>query len=312
MFFPNEIWEIILSNVYDPVNLSNFRQTCKLFNYILTNRTKIIKDERKNDHFPKLSRNKSLNLNFLYSFSNLKILDFPVQINNFKNLYKISELNLSKITINIDKKNTISVLLFLVSYKKEKSLKNVVFKIIQGKSIRWLTNKKYALYNSEFEIADNYLMGLCNCKTLITNSNYRLESSLKNLIYLSPIERLKFIDYMPPLHVKSYSWRPIATEDRRKINKLTKLSASINALQEVRPNIKKYEMPILPKHSEKMKDVFFNSKNFAVLHEGNCYENYENKLVYYYSSKIYYKNGIDLDNLPEGEDYIDSLFDFQL
>lgn len=308
---PNEILEIILSNIKDPVNLSNCRKTCKLFNYILTNRNRNI------ENIKQISKNKSLNIDFLNSFLNIKILDFPVKIRHFTDLYEIGKLNISKFTFQIDKKDNVSLLLFLLDYNREKirkykNLKNTVFKIIQGKTIRWITNKKYAVYNADFEISDNYLIKICCCETLITNSRYSLYSSVKNIIYLSTIEKLKFIDYIPPLHIKSYSWRPIASQNKNKINKLKNLSRSITSLLEVRPNVIKYEMPILPKHYKKMKDIFFNAESFGILHEKRNSKEYEDNLVYYYSSKNYHKNGIDLDNPPDGEDYIDSLFKIDL
>lgn len=320
MEIPTEIWEIILSNISDVTSLSSCRKTCHIFREILTNRNEKIEKEKRRIFQEKIKKRnrkeKEIKLDFLLTFPKLKIADYPIVIKKYNDFYNIYTLKnrlkkLRKITLRLEIDPGLFSI-FLESYPD--ILKEMVLKIVNLNSITWMTKNYYAKYGSDdLNITDFNLMNVCECKHFI--SNYKMEKDfyfplIESYTYLSTIDDLSFSDYEAPLFCKNYYWRPIKYEDRRKIDNLFSLSSSINLISEVRPKVKTYELPILPQHIEKMKNVYFNCNSYRTLYSSDDFLNgsCEEKCFYYSSQKIFFLEGIDLSNPPDAETYIDNLF----
>ena len=155
--FPLEIYEIILDNIFDVETISNCRKTCTFFNEILTRRCIKITENKKRDYnnpFPRLSRNKNLILNFLYSFQNIRCLDFPIFVNH-SIFQKVSKLNLERLTIRTE---DITEILYCIDIfiRQGKTLK-----IIKDKNIYWLKENFFGKFNGNYDFNDELLMDIC-------------------------------------------------------------------------------------------------------------------------------------------------------
>jgi len=292
MIFPNEIYEIILEYITDVESISNCRKTCFLFNEILKKSCIKISENKKRDFnnpFPRLSNYNNLVLNFLYSFENIKYLDFPIFANH-SICRKISSLNLQRLTLRVT--DVVNIMCCLDIFMSE----NKTVKIFLGKRIYWIKKGFFGKCDGDYNFVDYLLMEIANAESVISNKYLNSLHDVDEFIYLSNPEKITSLDYYPALCLKSYKWRPILSDDRRKLNYLYEINKFIKDIEEVRPKILEYEMPVYPEYIQDMKNIYINVENYSYIED--------DKLCFSYNNK-----SIDLNNLKEAEEYIDDYFE---
>lgn len=283
--FPSEIFEVILRHVSDVESVSNCRKTCYLFNYLLTKNTKYLSNKIKTYIWNPFPKPKSINLDFMHSFPNLRSLDIPVNIEEFSDLDKFS--NYTRLTLNL-KIDMLAILEFIENF----IMKGGVLKINYNETKYWVKMGTYGKEGGICDVHDILLMDICRCKTLISDvySNYHVE----NTIFLCNPEEIKGINYVPPIYTKHYKWRPVQSKYRNLKNNSKEYFKNFKFSYGVRPNIKTYEMPLDISQTNKLKEVFINLENHAYIE--NDY--------FYTKNETINLNG----NLPKVEEYMNTYF----
>ena len=344
--FSVEILENILLYINDPRDISNCRKSCFLFNSLLSNRTHTIKENKRkyndiiDEYWPLLQRNSSLTMKFILSFKRLKILEFPVRVNNFSDLSVIGMLkHLRKITIRMHESIDPDLLMnFIDNYKngyvlnngmpikQYRSLEDFVFKIIRKKTIRYLTHEKYALiyldHRKPISLLDVQLLKMVSTKTFITNctNEYNFNDlNINTVIFASCISDIHHTDYVPWLRVKNYKFQPIKSKYRNESLNILKYPV----LNEIRPLVNTYSMPINETDLQYLIKTYINVKNIGVyITNKECINfilsfcnnyNMKNINIYSHFDSLDFKlfpnvTQYNLNNLPTIEEYTDSIF----
>lgn len=278
--FPNEIYENIIRWITDLDTICNCRLVCYDWKELVNNSVTKITNEKRDKRIMKKA--------FLDCFSKLKHLEFYLHVRSDLDVLFLKNINI----------------LENISWLEDMVLKDKTIKIYNKNSIFWLKRGfygKYEKYHGEFNEIDGQLMDVCRCETLISNKKPYHYFPIKNFIYISGLNDLTCFDYIPFVNIKSYSWKPIQANDRRKTNfpkEVEKMSESMTTFSNIYPEIKKYEIPLLEKDLPLIQKKFPNCQSFTLLKEDflqNLSKNFKNSE----------NEKTDLYKLPTGEEYID-------
>ena len=337
-----DVWSNVLKYITDPRDLSNCRKTCKLFNQHLSENCKYITESNRpfksevDQYWPPLSRNHSITMKFLLTFSKIKILNFPVFVENYQELSVIIMMkNLSKATIRLSSKFDPNLLLqFVKDYKsgyvlsngffikEERNLENKVFKFIRKNTVRYIREGMYGLINTDhprqMTLLDLSLIKELGAKTIITNSvRHRITDTLdvNRVIHPYECDSIHF-DHNPWGRCKEYICVPYKGKNR---NQDSALMYEFE-LDELRPNIESYIVPVLFIQIVKMIEMFPNINNVGVYLNEDKYipilEQFSHKLglniqIYHNNLDIPLSQNIsefNLSKLESLEETVDGIF----
>lgn len=336
-----DVWYYILDYITDPRDLSSCRQTCKLFNYCLSDNTTIINENNIKptteliEYWPSLRKYESINMKFLLSFSKITILDFPLFVENYQDLSVIIMMkNLKKTTIRMSSHlDVILILQFFKDYKsgyvlsdgffikQKRTLSNKIFKFIRKNTIRYVKDNVYGLIHTDhsrhLSFVDISLIEELKVKTIITNSiRERMMDNLNidTVIYPYSADDVN-IDYDPWTNCKEYICIPTIHKKRcREIAYVYNME-----IDQIRENITKYIIPLSFNEMGKMLQIFPNIKEIGVaINHPKCVDliiNFMKKhkvdiTIYHTGIKIPYNvRNYDLINLHELERTIDIMIE---
>lgn len=189
-----DTWYYVLSYITDPQDLRSARLCCSLFYQIISKWNRQIKQNPRkieslvDEYWPELSRSKSISMSFLLSFNKITNLGFPVYVSDFSELCLVGMMeHLKKVTMRLSPKLDTDLLYhFFKDYqngyvlengipiKKNRNLKDVVFKIYRNKTIRWVGNNSYAVifldHARPLPNIDYKLISLFKLNTIYTNA----------------------------------------------------------------------------------------------------------------------------------------------
>jgi len=339
-YLPYEILEYIVKFINDPRDVSNLRTTNNLFNKLLTERCETIRENKKVNYneierdWSKISRNHSLNMNFVLSFKRLQKVDIPIHISNYSCLSVIGMLQyLKRVNLRLDYSFDINLLYnFFKDYrngyvlingtlqKQKRDLRNILFKIIRKRTIRWISDEKYGLIDLEnprrLSFIDLNLIRLVNTKTLITNAPREAimdDLNIETVIIPIPLNELTEIDFIPWLRAKNYIYQPVKPRKRNPVNLELLSFKALSNFQEIRPQIKSYIFPIHPLDLPKINECFINIQSIGIYIENSKWDGLirrycDGKKLTVFQEENLKSYGENLDNFPYQEDYIDSIF----